>query len=931
MTAEPTRDAPTASPGDSARGEPPAGSADLSRFLNASFVRHDTWDRLRAASERMSRGVRPEGSRREVAEALALLKPIELYWAFPGRRALRQLEELVSEENWGLLARRVGRVSRLLASGTYRRRATAAANERSWEEDVDLDSGAGLGEDVESRPYFEVLVVDDLGEEEEDEVRRRLLELRADDDPFVYDLVVVPSLEDALIAVLFNYGIQSCVVRYSVPLRSEQRLEVLQGYLAALGPHRLDEELDGKSSITLGRLLREVRPELDLFLVTDVPVDDVAGGRLPFRRVFYRQEDYAELHGNLLKGVGDRYRTPFFSALKSYSQRPTGVFHAMPLSRGKSIARSHWIQDMARFYGHKIFQAETSATTGGLDSLLQPQGTLREAQDLAARAFGAKRTYFVTNGTSAANKIVAHALLQPGDIALVARDCHKSHHYAMQLAGALPFYLDPYPLSEYSFYGAVPLRQIKAQLLALRAAGKLDRVRMLLLTNCTFDGITYHPERVMQECLAIKPDLVFLWDEAWFAFATFHPTLRRRTGMEAARRLRDRFKTPEYRRTWERWRERWEALPDDESRWLDHELLPDPDRARLRVYVTQSTHKTLTALRQGSMIHVFDQDFERVSADSFTSAYMTYTSTSPNYQILASLDIGRRQVELEGYELVQRCIELSMTLRRRLASQPLLDRYFRVLGAAEMVPEEFRPSGLTGYYDPQTGWVRMEEAWARDEFALDPTRVTVWIAGVGMDGDAFKEHLMDSFDIQINKTSRNTVLFMVHIGTTRGAITHLIEVLTRIAQDLEERHEDLGPAERELYRRRVRALTEELPPLPNFSRFHRAFLSSPDAKTREGDLRSASFLAYDGERCEHLPLDGTLRAEVEAGREIVSAGFVTPYPPGFPVLVPGQVLSPEILHYLEKVEVKEIHGYRPELGLRVFRREALEKYEEQKA
>ena len=116
---------------------------------------------------------------------------------------------------------------------------------------------------------------------------------------------------------------------------------------------------------------------------------------------------------------------------------------------------------------------------------------------------------------------------------LVDRNCHQSHHYGLMLSGAHVIYLDAYPLNEYSMYGAVPLREIKRQLLALRRAGKLDRVKMLMLTNCTFDGIVYDVERVMEECLAIKPDLVFLWDEAWFAFARFHPVYRPRTAMRA--------------------------------------------------------------------------------------------------------------------------------------------------------------------------------------------------------------------------------------------------------------------------------------------------------------------------------------------------------------------------------------------------------------
>jgi len=109
-----------------------------------------------------------------------------------------------------------------------------------------------------------------------------------------------------------------------------------------------------------------------------------------------------ELHLSILDGLEARYRTPFFSALRSYSHRPTGVFHALPISRGKSIVNSHWIRDMVDFYGLNIFMAETSATCGGLDSLLEPTGPLREARQLASHTFGSRQTYVVTNGTSTA-------------------------------------------------------------------------------------------------------------------------------------------------------------------------------------------------------------------------------------------------------------------------------------------------------------------------------------------------------------------------------------------------------------------------------------------------------------------------------------------------------------------------------------------------
>ncbi len=315
-----------------------------------------------------------------------------------------------------------------------------------------------------------------------------------------------------------------------------------------------------------------------------------------FRRVFYHAEDYQDLHLSILKGVHERYETPFFSALRKYSLRPTGVFHALPISRGKSIARSIWVQDLVDFYGPRALQAETSATSGGLDSLLQPVGPLKRAQELAARAFGARRTYFVTNGTSTANKIVMQALMQPGDIVLLSHDCHKSHPYAVILAGAYPVYLSAYPLSEYSMYGAVPLSEIKSQLLRLKAAGKLHRVKLLLLTNITFDGLTYDPLRVMEEVLAIKPDMVFLWDEAWFAYGRFVPTLRLRTAMDAARRLQARLASPEYQAEYATWRKEFDAAGDFDEVALKVRLRPDPALARVRVYATQSTHKTLTSL-----------------------------------------------------------------------------------------------------------------------------------------------------------------------------------------------------------------------------------------------------------------------------------------------------------------------------------------------
>jgi arginine decarboxylase len=596
-----------------------------------------------------------------------------------------------------------------------------------------------------------------------------------------------------------------------------------------------------------------------------------------------------------------------------YSKRPVSVFHAMPISRGNSVFTSRWINDFGDFYGRNVFLAETSATNGGLDSLLQPTGSLKKAQSKAAKAFGAEHTFFVTNGTSTANKIVQQSLIAPGDVVLIDRDCHKSHHYGLVLAGAFPAYLDSYPIDQYSMYGTVPLSVIKEQLIKLKNAGRLDKVKMLLLTNCTFDGIVYNVEKVMEEVLAIKPDMVFVWDEAWFAFASFTYTFKQRTAMYVAQKLFYKYRTEAYKKQYKKY---ITGLKNGQIA-----TMPDPDKVKIRVYATQSTHKTLSSFRQGSMIQVWDEEFSRRVADNFQEAYMAHTTTSANYQILGSLDIGRRQVELEGYELVERSIEMSMVLRSKIKDHPKLSKYFHVLTVNDLIPSKYRSSGSKEYYTTEEGWDRMEEAWGKDEFVLDPTKVTLSVGKAGITGDAFKNsYLMDRFNIQVNKTSRNTVLLMTNIGTTRGSITFLINALLQIANELDESNRALNKREAEISANQIQSLIKDVPPLPDFSAFHRSFLAAPGVPG--GNIREAFFLAYDEDLCEYILLKDCI-SELKKGRELVSTSFVIPYPPGFPILVPGQIVSEAILKFMIALDVKEIHGYRAELGLKVFSQKAL--------
>jgi arginine decarboxylase len=168
-------------------------------------------------------------------------------------------------------------------------------------------------------------------------------------------------------------------------------------------------------------------------------------------------------------------------------------------------------------------------------------------------------------------------------------------------------------------------------------------------------------------------------------------------------------------------------------------------------------------------------------------------------------------------------------------------------------------------------------------------------------------------------------------------VAYLIEVLVKIVRDLEESAAEMSPAQQAAHARAVLKQTAPCAQLPDFSGFHPAFLDhragpSDDGvqPTPEGDVRRAFFLSYDDTRCEYLQAD-EVGQRMETGQPVVSATFVTPYPPGFPVLVPGQLFSKEILEFMRSLDTPEVHGYDPQAGYRVYTGKALEIAQDERA
>jgi Orn/Lys/Arg decarboxylase-like protein len=154
-------------------------------------------------------------------------------------------------------------------------------------------------------------------------------------------------------------------------------------------------------------------PDIDLYSLTKNRSGPAAPAPRAYNRTFYRLNDPTDLHSTIVAGLRRRYRAPFFDALRAYADSSTGQFHALPVARGASVLNSRTLGDTADFYGRNIFMAETSSPAGGLDSLLDPHGSIRDAMIKAAFTWSAQHTYFATNGTSTANKAVVQALTRP--------------------------------------------------------------------------------------------------------------------------------------------------------------------------------------------------------------------------------------------------------------------------------------------------------------------------------------------------------------------------------------------------------------------------------------------------------------------------------------------------------------------------------------
>ena len=822
------------------------------------------------------------------------LMAVERYWAFPSLAVQYRLQHYVSLGQFNLALQLATNCQTQL--GLPRQKSYAPFS--TFLDNLDKP----LYENNHSKtqkPCFDVLIIHPNPVAYFELYERALKALQQERDEYYYDLVFVNNIADAVLALISNPNIQAYMsvsgsLMYSDSALANKSLSTLQSLSQSEDSYALISE---DNALIFTQLAAIVRPQIEHYYLSELAFAELSPHYFrAFYRVFYHEYPFKDLHHYVLNGIRERYNAPFYNALQAYSKKPKGVFHALPISRASSIKDSLCVKDFYEFYGENTFNGETSSTQGGMDSLLNPKGAIKNAHDKAATCFGAQQSFFVTNGTSTSNKIVTQANLVPDDIVFVSSDCHKSIPYAIMLCGAHAVFLETNAVDEFDLYGAVPLALIINKMQQLAQNNLLHRLKHIILTNSTFDGLIYDVEAYMMAILAIKPDIVFHWDEAWFAHAHFNVLYHRRHAMNVAKRLNARFGSATYKELY--------------NTATDRSHLPDPERVVLRVYATQSTHKSLSSFRQGSMIHVFDQAFNH---DHFFEAFYIHTSTSPNYQILASLDIARRQMALEGFKRTLTSLHLAAMIRQRIANHPTINQVFSVLSK-----EDIYPTNNAKVQQAQADFLDIIDEFNGEGFVVDPTRITVDIAKTGMDGNQFRKLLIDKYDIQVNKTSRNTVLFIVNIGATEQTAHYLIQVLAEIAERL-------------LTRQTANTVIghEKAPiQLPQRRHYHPLFSTlSVACANGEGveviDMRQAFYAGFKPQNISYVLINQDSLAAAQQGQTWVSASYVTPYPPGFPVLVPGQIIDAPLLSYLATLKIKEIHGYHESLGLKILDERAL--------
>jgi arginine decarboxylase len=566
----------------------------------------------------------------------------------------------------------------------------------------------------------------------------------------------------------------------------------------------------------------------------------------------------------------DSLAPPFFRALTHYAADGSYSWHCPGHSGGVAFLKSPVGQMFHQFFGENLLRADVCNAVDELGQLLDHTGPVAASERNAARIFNAEHLFFVTNGTSTSNKMVWHSTVAPGDVVVVDRNCHKSILHAIIMTGAVPVFLTP-TRNHYGIIGPIPLEEFKPENIRKKieanpfARGVTTKPRVLTLTQSTYDGILYNVE-TLKEMLDGEIDTLH-FDEAWLPHATFHDFYQN-----------------------------MHAIGKDRPRCKDS-----------MIFATQSTHKMLAGLSQASQILIQDSEARKLDRDVFNEAYLMHSSTSPQYAIIASCDVAAAMMEPPGgTALVEESILEALDFRRamRKVDEEFGDSWwFKVWG-----PEHLAEEGIGERDD----WMlRKGDRWhgfgdlAPGFNMLDPIKSTVITPGLDVDGDfadsgipaAIVTKYLAEHGVIVEKTSLYSFFIMFTIGITKGRWNTMLTALQQFKDDY-DRNQPLW-----------RVLPEFVAKNPRYERMGLRELSdSIHGIYKANDVARLTTEMYLSDmvpamkptdafaRMAHREID---RVEIDdlAGR--VTSVLLTPYPPGIPLLIPGERFNETIVRYLK--------------------------------
>ena len=570
------------------------------------------------------------------------------------------------------------------------------------------------------------------------------------------------------------------------------------------------------------------------------------------------------------KSYLDTLAPPFFRALVDYAQDGSYSWHCPGHSGGVAFLKSPVGRMFHQFFGENMLRADVCNAVDELGQLLDHTGPVAASERNAARIFNADHLFFVTNGTSTSNKIVWHSMVAPDDIVVVDRNCHKSILHAIMMTGAVPVFLTP-TRNNFGIIGPIPKSEFEPATIQKKIDAnpfikdKKKKPRILTITQSTYDGVMYNVE-MLKEMLDGRIDALH-FDEAWLPHAAFHDFYK---SMHAIGKGRPRAK---------------ESM----------------------IFSTQSTHKLLAGLSQASQILVRDSESRKLDRDCFNEAYLMHTSTSPQYAIIASCDVAAAMMEPPGgTALVEESIAEALDFRRamrKVDEEWGADWWFKVWG-----PDYLSEEGMADRED----WVlRGDDRWhgfgklAEGFNMLDPIKATVVTPGLDVDGDFADSGIPASIvtkylaehGVVVEKCGLYSFFIMFTIGITKGRWNSMVTELQQFKDDY-DKNQPLW-----------RVLPEFIAKNPRYEKIglrdlcdqiHGIYKANDVAKlTTEMYLSNMVPAMKPSDAFAKMAHGEIERVSIDDLEGRITAVLLTPYPPGIPLLIPGEVFNKTIVDYLK--------------------------------